>query len=107
MSKIKEHLIKEEMTMVQLPPMSGQEIADSLGVTRQAVSKTLKRAMEKMWKEFMKDNSLSPFEAAAAMASGFNVTEVEMKKFFKLFPPKVRKEIEADAAKLMPKLKKK
>ena len=41
-----------------------------------------------------------PFETAVAMSQMFGVEQdspEELKKFFKLFPPKLRKEIETDA----------
>ena len=83
--------------------LSGAEIAKNLGISRQAVSNTLKRAMAKMHKGFKKlDNTWNDFDAAVAMSQGFSdliSDEVELKKFFKLFPPDLRKKIEADARK--------
>jgi len=83
--------------------MTGAQIAKELGITRQAVSNTLKRAMKKMFKEFKKlDKEWDAFDTAVAMAQGFDdlvEDEVELKKFFKLFPPDIRKQIEADASK--------
>jgi DNA-binding CsgD family transcriptional regulator len=80
---------------------SGAEIAQMLGVTRQAVSNTLKRAMTKVYSETRKvDKTWGPFEAAVANSQIFGVDQdspEELKKFFKLFPPKIRKEIEEDA----------
>jgi DNA-binding CsgD family transcriptional regulator len=77
--------------------MSGAEIAKELGISRQAVSNTLKRAMKKVYIETRKLEKWSPFEAAVAMSQMFNQDEQDMKKFFRLFPPDIRKEIEADA----------
>ena len=89
--------------------MSGAEIAKELGITRQGVSNTLKRAMKKMFQEFKKvDKTWGDFETAVAMAQGFNDIvddEVELKKFFKLFPPDIRKKIEADAKNFIEKRK--
>ena len=96
----------------QETPMSGEEIAQALfdqgitkkKITRQAVSNTLKRAMDKVFSEMKKANpDLDAFEVAAALATGWGAanTVAEMSKFFKLFPPKIRKDIEADAAKRM------
>lgn len=90
-------------------PMSGADIAKELGVTRQAVSNTLKRAMEKVFKEMKKLNKgMDAFEVAVGMAVGWDAanTTAEMQKFFTLFPPKIRKEIEAAAAKRMSGVKK-
>lgn len=82
-------------------PMTGAQIARELGITRQAVSNNLKRAMSKVYAEVRKtEKSWGPFEVAVAMSQMFGVEQdspEELKKFFKLFPPKLRKEIETDA----------
>lgn len=82
-------------------PMTGAQIARELGITRQAVSNNLKRAMTKVYADVKKiEKSWGPFEVAVAMSQMFGVeqdSQEELKKFFKLFPPKLRKEIEQDA----------
>lgn len=82
-------------------PMTGAEIARELNITRQAVSNNLKRAMTKVYAEVSKsEKSWGPFEVATAMSQMFGVDQdspEELKKFFKLFTPKIRKEIEQDA----------
>lgn len=82
-------------------PMTGAEIGKELGISRQAVSNNLKRAMTKVYDEVKRSEpSWGPFETAVAMSQMFGVEQdspEELKKFFKLFPPKIRKEIEADA----------
>lgn len=82
-------------------PMTGAQIARELGITRQAVSNNLKRAMSKVYAEVKKtEKGWGPFETAVAMSQMFGVEQdspEELKKFFKLFPPKLRKEIEQDA----------
>jgi predicted DNA-binding protein YlxM (UPF0122 family) len=82
-------------------PMTGAEIARELNITRQAVSNNLKRAMTKVYQEVSKsEKTWGPFEVATAMSQMFGVdqdSQEELKKFFKLFPPKIRKEIEEDA----------
>jgi predicted DNA-binding protein YlxM (UPF0122 family) len=84
-------------------PMTGAQIARELGITRQAVSNNLKRAISKVYAEVKKTESgWGPFESAVAMSQMFGVEQdspEELKKFFKLFPPKIRKEIEEDAVK--------
>lgn len=81
--------------------MDGNEIAEELGITRQAVSNTLKRAMTKVYNEVRKIYpGWSPFERATIMSQMFQKDKdspEELRKFFKLFPPKIRKEIENDA----------
>jgi len=83
--------------------MTGTEIGKELGMSRQSVSNTLKRGLKKIYLELKKENKTSPFETATSLAIGLNVDDSEYKKFFKLFPPDIRSEIEKDAAKLMPK----
>jgi len=90
-------------TIIEAKTMTGAEIARELKITTQAVSNTLKRAMAKVYDEVKKtDPEWGPFDRAVVMSQVFNVAQdssEELKKFFKLFPPKIRKEIEADAAK--------
>lgn len=111
MSGIREHIEdceRQEMVFEEeIGSKTGAEIAKELGITRQAVSNTLKRAMAKVYAETRKlEKGWTPFEVAAAMSIIFNVEEIEIAKFFKLFPPKIRKEIENDALKRMPGIKK-
>jgi len=88
--------------------MTGAEIAKELGITRQAVSNTLKRAMKKMFIAMKKENpDMSDFDVAVSLQIGLGVDDVDVKKFFKLFPPDVRKKIEASAKSMMPGQKKK
>jgi len=80
--------------------MSGQEIADDLGITRQAVSNTLKRAMGKV---FNSAKELWPnfdaFEVSTNLSIMFNIHEDDLSKFYKLFPREAKKEIEEAAKK--------
>jgi hypothetical protein len=81
-------------------PKDGSAIAVELGITRQAVSNLLKRGMTKFYKETRKlDKGWGPFDCSCAMLRMLNVgnTEAEIKKFYQLFPPSIRKEIEKDA----------
>lgn len=103
---IKEYL-KEETDEMVFEEMTGAEIGRELGITRQAVSNTLKRALGKIYNELLKQHKdWTPLDAAVSIALYLDRGEEDMKKFFKLFPPKIRKEIEADAATRMPKPKK-
>lgn len=82
---------------------TGAEIAKELGITRQAISNTLKRAIKKVYEEVGKlDATWGPFERAVVMSIIFKVDEVELTKFVRLFPPALRKEIETDAKGRMP-----
>jgi len=78
-------------------PMTGTEIAEELGIKRQAVSNTLKRSLKKLYYGMKKMNNTKPFETLVHVALGLNVAENEMRKFYKLFPPDVRREIKNDA----------
>ncbi len=99
---------KVDKTVGQLwESMTGAEIAKELGITRQAVSNTLKRAMKKMFIAMKKENpTMSDFDVAVSLQVGLGVDDVDVKKFFKLFPPDIRKKIEASAKEMMPKSKK-
>lgn len=91
-------------------PMTGAQIAKDLGITRQAVSNTLKRALDKAFAEAKKmDSSWDNFDTAVVLSQIFGVeqdSEEELKKFFKLFKPATRKSIEQDAAKYLSKFQK-
>lgn len=83
-------------------PMDGSAIAVKLGITRQAVSNILKRAMKKYYLQTKKmDPEWGPFECSCAMMRMLGVANnaEEIKKFYNLFPPDVRDEIEKDAIK--------
>ena len=108
---IREYILAEANTDQILPagfkqekPKSGAEIAKELGVTRQAVSNSLKRAMKKAFDVMKKENKDSDaFEIAVMMATGWGAanTQAEYNAFFKLFPPAIRKQIETAAASRM------
>lgn len=105
----------EEMTMdvlfESMNPMTGAQIAKELGITRQAISNTLKRAMDKVFAETKKlEKGMNNFEVAVMMSQIFGVdqdSEEELKKFFKLFNPATRKKIEQDGAKYLSKFQRK
>lgn len=101
---IRDFMNKEESEKIY-EQKTGAEIGRELGITRMAVSNTLKRAMTKVFDETKKlDKTWNNFEAAVAMAQIIGVDQdsaEELKKFFKLFTPKVREKIEADGAKLI------
>jgi len=105
----------EEMTMDMLfeqttKPMTGAQISKELGITRQAVSNTLKRALDKAFAETKKiEKGMDNFETAVLLSQIFGVeqdSEEELKKFFKLFKPDTRKKIEEDGAKYLSKFQK-
>jgi len=95
---LREHLVIEKKDDIP-KEMSGADIAKELGISRQAVSNTLKRAMKKAFIEAKKVEDWSAFETAVALSVMFGQDKGDLKKFFRLFPPDIRKEIEADAVK--------
>lgn len=87
--------------------MSGDAIAKKIGISKMGVSKILTRSLGKMFDETKKlDKTWNNFEVAIVLAQIIGIdqnSESELKNFFKLFPPKIKSKIEADALKLMPK----
>lgn len=76
--------------------MNGQQIADELGVTRQNIAQTVKRAMRKVYKHYKKLNpNLSPFEVAANLMTELEIDITE--KNFKCFPADIRNKIKLSA----------
>jgi predicted transcriptional regulator len=76
-------------------PMTGAEIARNMGITRQAVSMTLKIAMEKVYYN-VQDLGLAenPVDAVLYMREWFNITNTEeIRDFFQLFPKPIQEEI--------------
>jgi hypothetical protein len=83
--------------------MNGEEIAEALGITRQAVSNSLKRGMRKCYLYVRRTwPELSPLSASIFLMKWldsigsieFDMNEI--KKFTSLFPPDIRKEINQD-----------
>jgi predicted DNA-binding protein YlxM (UPF0122 family) len=76
----------------------GAEIARQMGITRQAVSNTLKRAMKKVYNETNRLNpDNGPFQSAIQIMKMLEVDKSEdVNKFFHLFPPDIRSEIKMD-----------
>jgi hypothetical protein len=81
-------------------PKNGSEIALELGgMSRQAVSNVLKKAMKKFYKEVRKlDSSWTPFECVCTMMKMFHIPndDTEIRKFFQLFPPDIKAEVTQD-----------
>ena len=91
----------------KLAPMTGEEIADELVCTRQNVSRILKELMFKIFKKVrLLNRDKTPFEVATIMFEMLGVNqrqENEIVKFYTLFPPKLRKEIEEDGKRILDK----
>jgi DNA-binding transcriptional regulator LsrR (DeoR family) len=97
---LKDYMMKETERVEEkkiYEGMTGAEIGKELGITRQAVSNTLKRAMKKVFIEMKKETGGSDFEVAVSLMIGLGVEDSDAKNFFKLFPPDIRKKIEDSA----------
>ena len=81
--------------------MSVADIAKELDITRAGTYGILKRGMGKVYKEMMKANNTGPFETAVNIAIGLGIDDYGYAELFKMFPPTLKKEIEADGKKLM------
>ena len=66
--------------------MTGSEIARELGITRQAVSQALKRAIRKLYDGLMKEGLTDgPIDTVMFMREWLNITEDEdIQQFFEL-----------------------
>jgi predicted transcriptional regulator len=77
--------------------MNGTDIAKELGVSRMAVSQSLKRSLKKIYYLLKKSNRhYDPFEIAVTMSQILRVSldcENEVNKFFNLFPMEIKEEI--------------
>ena len=84
-------------------PMSGSDIANELGISRMAVSQSLKRSLKKIYYSLKKKNKHSdPFQVAVTMSQILRVSsdcDKEMEKFFNLFPAEIKNEIKHHAKK--------
>jgi len=79
-------------------PMSGSEIGKKLGVSRAAISSTIKKALPKYWKGFKEHYpDADPWELFWIIAQTTGMTN-EPDKLLKLFPSDIRKEVEKFAS---------
>jgi len=83
--------------------MNGEQIAEELNITRQAVSNSLKRGMRKCYLYVRRTwPELGPLAASIFLMKWLdNIGSIEfdmneIKKFNSLFPPDIRKEISLD-----------
>lgn len=91
----------ENVLFIEPRPMNGSDIAEVLGISRMAVSQSLKRSLKKIYYLLKKSNRhLDPFEIAVTMSQILCVSldsDKEMNKFFNLFPVDLKKEIKTHA----------
>ena len=80
-----------------LPQMSGTEVAKELGMTRQAVSSTTKKALPKVYLNVRAEMpKLGPFDAFMEAAKRLHMRE-QAGKLLRLMPKKYKEEIQQDA----------
>lgn len=84
--------------------LTGQEVADNIGISRSSVSQSLKRSIKKLYLRLKKKNKiLSPMEIVLLMTEILEINdETQFKKLFILFNPKIKGEIKRDASKRLP-----
>ena len=76
--------------------MNGQQIGDELGITRQAVSKILQKAIHKVYYKL----EGSPKEKLMSIINGFNINDdSDMKAIYKLLPNSEKDKIKLDLKK--------
>ena len=80
--------------------MSGSDIARDLGITRQAVSQTLKSGIRKVYNEILRQRIAdTPFDAVCTMMVGFGLhesTQDDINDFIYLLPMDIRREVKKD-----------
>lgn len=83
-------------------PMNGAEIARELGISRQAVSYSLRKSMNKMYHYVMSnDMANTPFDAILVLMSVLGVSNScvsDIEKFLKLFDKSIVNQVKADAS---------
>lgn len=82
-------------------PMSGSDIARELGISRQAVSATLRRSLKKMYKVVLSQNIAdSPFQAVLSLMGMLNVNSNsihDMREFIAMFDNETIEKVMEDA----------
>lgn len=87
--------------MIKDGPMNGSEIAKRLGISRQAVSYSIRKSMGKLYdKVWDMKLASSPFDAVVVLMSVLNVdygSVEDVVEFTKLFDEKIISKVKADA----------
>ena len=82
------------------PAMSCAEIGDKLGITRQAVSQTLKRSVKKVYNNIINldDSEGSPWIAFSIISKFFGITDQkDVNMFMNMLPKNIQGDILKDA----------
>ena len=80
-------------------PMNGEEIAQELGITRQAVSYSLRKSMDTMYKYALANYADTPTEAVVALMRVLGVqagTVEDFKEFISYFNDDIMRDIKRD-----------
>lgn len=82
--------------------MNGEEIADELGISRQAVSQTIKRAVNKVYKGLVTKHKNSPANAFLQMQEYFGVSDVDdVEDLYKFLTKENMEAVKKDARNLV------
>jgi len=90
------------MTCETHKPMNGSEIARELGMTRQAVSYSIRKSMKKMYKRVINLGlAEKPFQVILVLMESLNINPnvEDIKEFVKLFDEDIIKLVMDDARK--------
>lgn len=84
-------------------PMSGAQIASELGISKQAVSHTIRKSMNAMYRHILKKGMAdSPFEAILVLMMVLGVENnnmTDIKQFLKLFDKRIIERVKMEAIK--------
>lgn len=82
---------------------NGAEIAKEIGISRQAVSQTITKALRKVYVETRKqDENKSPFEIVLNMMKILEIEESDLHNFIQLLPDSLLRSVKSDALKKFP-----
>jgi predicted DNA binding protein len=88
--------------MNECKPMNGTQIAKKLGITRQAVSCSIRKSMRKMYHRVLNDGIAdTPFQAVVVLMGMLNVSSnsiTDIKVFLKMFDKDIIDSVTKDAS---------
>lgn len=82
---------------------NGTEIAEEIGISRQAISQIITKSLKKVYIETRKlDKNKSPFDVVLNMMQILNVEDSDLHNFIQLLPDTLLRSIQTDAIKKYP-----